>query len=143
MNPVEFFKTAELLKNSPNEAHIRTSISRSFYATFLYFFSDITTNFLSNKKVKDSVQAFVSRCLQNCEAKEVKKIGSAFDILRQNRRDADYHLEMMLTSHQSRDVLVSAKKMVEDYKTIINRPDIRNKIAQSVKIQAGYKGIVV
>lgn len=143
MNPLDFFETAELLKNNPNEAHIRTSISRSFYATFLYLLSDITTNFLLNKTVKDRAQAFVALCLQNCEAREAKKIGSAFDTLRQKRRDADYHLEMTLTSQVSRDVLDFAEKMVEDYKTIIGIPKIKRKIAKSVKIQARFKGIVV
>lgn len=143
MNPMDFFETAELLKNHSNEAHIRTSISRSFYATFHYFLSDIATNFLSNKKVINGAQAFVAHCLQNCEEKEVKKIGSAFDTLRQKRRDADYRLEKTLTSQQSSDVLVSAKKIVKKYKTITERPGIRPKIAQSVKIQAKFKGIIV
>ena len=136
MNPADFHKTAELLKNRKEEWHVRTSINRSYYGLFLYL-----RKFLTDKGVRlpnrsrKSHHQFVIDCFREsrffkaaCDekSKEAKKrsrpkdklIGGIYLRLKsllQNRTNADYNLNVRFSEKDSEDNLLLATTTIQDF----------------------------
>ena len=116
MDPREFYETAELLKNHSEQPHIRTSIGRAYYGTFLYFREFLIQNGLEKKKQPSKdIHAFVTECLQFSNVPEGAKAAVRLKALFQSRRDADYNLRMSFTPADSNDRLDEAKKTISDF----------------------------
>lgn len=118
MNPTDFYKTAELLNNSSNEqSHIRTSIGRSYYGTFL-FFRDYLFELGIKKTIKPrrEIHAFVKDCFEWCQVPEGKAVADKLNDLMQKRHDADYNLNMVFASEDGSDTLLIAKRAIENYR---------------------------
>lgn len=117
MEPAEFLKTAELLKAQTEEAHLRTSAGRSYYAAFLYFRERLKQLGLEKtRKPGYGAHAFVILCLQYSEIKECAQISQNLHDLQQVREDADYHLEMPFSQNDAADAFIKAQKVIDDYK---------------------------
>lgn len=117
MEPTDFFKTAKLLKtHAKEEAHVRTSIGRSYYAAFLFFREWLRTRGLE-KKIKPSqdTHAFVNQCLGFSQVSEGCKASKYLRDLQQVREDADYHLDKKLSKNDAEDTFVRAIKVVDNY----------------------------
>jgi uncharacterized protein (UPF0332 family) len=120
MEPVEFLKTAELLKAQSEQAHLRTSAGRSYYAAFLYFRERLKQIGLEKTKHPGrDAHAFVIQCLQFSDVKECVQISQNLRDLQQVREDADYHIEMPFSQNDADDAFLKAKKVIDDYKHII------------------------
>ncbi len=141
MNPADFHKTAELLKNRKEEWHVRTSINRSYYGLFLYL-----REFLTDKEVRlpdrnrKSHHQFVLECFhksrffqdnseKNCKNPEKKPkpkdstifgIYSRLKTLLQRRTDADYKLHLVFRVNDSEDSLRLATTTVQDFEKLHN-----------------------
>lgn len=117
MEPTNFFKTAELLKAHTEEAHLRTSIGRSYYAAFLYFRERLKSLGLE-KKIKPNLDAhaFVIQCLGFSQMSEGSKASKYLHDLQQVREDADYQLDKEFLQNEAEDTFVKAKKVIADYK---------------------------
>jgi len=116
VDPTDFFKTAELLKTHVEEAHLRTSIGRSYYATFLYFREHLRSQGLEKKKQpSQDAHAFIIKCLQNSNVQEGKKASTRLHNLRQLRTDADYRLDKKLSQNDADDAFAKAKNVIDDY----------------------------
>ena len=116
MEPAEFFKTAELLKAQSEQAHLRTSAGRSYYAAFLYFRERLKQIGLEKtKQPGQHVHAFVIQCLQFSEVTECVQASQYLRDLQQIREDADYHLEMAFSQNDADDAFLKAQKVVSDY----------------------------
>lgn len=133
MDPIDFHKTAEFLKNQDEQCHLRTSINRSYYGLFLYL-----RDFLKNKGVKlpsrkwKSHHQFVLECLHESrffqdslekDKKTSNKNGRTKDniicgihsllfTLLQWRTDADYKLHLRFFPANSNDCLDKATKAI-------------------------------
>jgi len=117
VDPTDFFKTAELLKTHDEEAHIRTSIGRSYYSAFLYFRECLRSHGLEKKKQpSQDAHEFVIQCLGNTNIPEGRKASKCLHDLRQVRTDADYRLEKKFTQNDADDALTKAKEMIDNYK---------------------------
>lgn len=116
MEPKDFFQTAELLEKKTDEAHLRTSVGRSYYAAFLYFREYLKSIGLCKRKSphKD-VHVFVIQCLGFSEVPEGSRASTYLRDLQQVREDADYHLDEELSQNDAEDALMKAKKVIEDY----------------------------
>lgn len=95
MEPSEFLKIAELLKAQSEQAHLRTSAGRSYYAALLYFRERLKKIGLEKTKQPGrEAHAFVIQCLLFSEITECVQLSQYLRDLQQVREDADYHLEM-------------------------------------------------
>ena len=140
MNPTDFYKTAELLNNSSNEqSHIRTSIGRSYYGTFL-FFKDYLSNLGIKKTIKPTkaIHEFVKGCFQYCQVPEGTKVGERLKDLMQLRHDADYELDIVFASEAGSDALLMAKKTVANYDKDITE-EKRTQLLENMKKHIALK----
>ena len=118
MKPKDFFKTAELLKKKTDEAHLRTSVGRSYYAAFLHFREYLKSHGLCKGiKPRQDAHVFVNQCLGFSQVSEGNKASAYLRDLQQRREDADYHLDEELSQNDAEDALLNAKKVIEDYHT--------------------------
>jgi len=141
MEPECFLKTAELLNKYDDEAHIRTSISRSFYATFHYFLNYVKP-YLS-RTPQYSAHRFIADCLTNCTAPQIKKVGARFDVLRQRRRDADYHLDKEISKADGEDALAEAQTIMDDYDEALGQDDkMQQAVLDSITTQGKFKDLL-
>lgn len=140
MEPTNFFKTAELLKTHVEEAHLRTSIGRSYYAAFLYFRERLKSCGLEKKKQPNQdAHAFVIQCLQSSNVLEGSKASGYLRDMRQLRTDADYHLDKKFSQNDADDAFVIANKAIEDYTRNIT-PEQEMKLIQKATDFAKLKG---
>lgn len=116
MEPSEFLKTAELLKARSEQANLRTSAGRSYYAAFLYFRERLKKIGLEKtKQPGHEAHAFVILCLQYSQITECVQISQYLRDLQQVREDTDYHLDMIFSQNDAEDAFLKAKKIIEDY----------------------------
>jgi len=116
VEPSDFLKTAELLKNETDEPHLRTSVGRSYYAAFLYFREWLESKGLKKKrKPKLSAHFFVIQCLESSGVRAGTRAARYLRDLRQWRTDADYHLEKVITENDAEDALAKARKTIADF----------------------------
>lgn len=116
MEPSEFLKTAELLKTQSEQAHLRTSAGRSYYAALLYFRERLKQIGLEKTKQPGrEAHAFIIQCLQWSEVTEGVKASRYLHDLQQVREDADYHLEKTFLQGDADDAFIKAQKVISDY----------------------------
>lgn len=138
MDPTDFHKTAELLSKETEEAHIRTSINRSYYGLFLYVREFLTANGISlPDRKKKSHHQFVLQCIHearfftNSSEDKRNPTGAArpkdntilgiykrLQTLLQNRTDADYKLHITFRSNDSQDSLRLATTTKQDFNSL-------------------------
>jgi len=140
MNPTDFFKTAELLKPHTEEAHLRTSIGRSYYAAFLYFREYLRSLGLEKRKnPAQEVHAFVVQCLGFSNVLEGSKASRYLYELEQVREDADYRLDREFSQNDAGDAFVKAQKVIEDYQRNIS-PEKERELIKGATGFAKQKG---
>lgn len=116
MEPAEFLKTAELLKAQTEQAHLRTSAGRSYYAALLYFRERLKKLGLEKTKQPGrEAHAFVIQCLQWSEVNEGTMASRYLRDLQQVREDADYHLDTTFSQDDADDAFLKAQKVIQDY----------------------------
>jgi uncharacterized protein (UPF0332 family) len=116
MEPSEFLKTAELLKARSEQAHLRTSVGRAYYAAFLHFREHLKRIGLEKTKQPGrEAHAFVIQCLQFSQVTECVQTSQYLRDLQQLREDADYHLEMAFSQNDTEDAFSKAQKAINDY----------------------------
>ncbi len=94
MEPRQFLTLAqELCSNSNNEAALRTSVSRSYYAFHHYLHQFIVSQGFPFPKDKNR-HVWVFEDLHGCGIKEICKVAKALDDLCDERNKADYELEL-------------------------------------------------
>jgi uncharacterized protein (UPF0332 family) len=142
VDPKQFFTTAELLKDKPNESHLRTSVGRSYYAAFLYF-RELLRNLGLEKKKNPAHEAheFVVQCLQFSRTVEGEKAAEYLRDLRRVRTDADYHLNIAFSEKDADYAYVRATRVVADYERGIT-PAKKKILRHNAMAHARQKGWV-
>ena len=146
MDPTDFLKTAAFLNGQNDEHHLRTSMSRSYYAAHLYIRQFISKKFLAGRNFKHDSHQYVINCCNNCESKDMKSIGVILGDLRQVRTNADYKMHLKITSTNSQDAYDNARDLLSDFKSKLAIPANhvnRQKFAKSSQQQAKLAGILV
>jgi len=136
LNPEEFFKTAEKLKDSDEESDLRTSIGRSYYAIFLYFREYLSKLGVVSKRKKD-VHFFVQACLSNSRVKEAQTLSTELHELKQKRTKADYKLNVKITPREAADTLKDAQEAVDKFRSSMTS-DKENILVVNAKQFARY-----
>jgi len=141
MEPTDFFKTAELLKNEKDECHWRSSISRSYYAVHLYIRDFISKTFLGGIKFKNDPHEKLIKCLEFCDVSIIRNIGIRLKDLRQARTDADYHIDKKINKNKSGDVYDDAKELKSLFDSTVENSENRQRLAKSSQEQAKLQGL--
>jgi uncharacterized protein (UPF0332 family) len=142
MDPIDFFKTAAYLKDHKDEPHIRTSISRSYYAVHLHIRHFISHTFLAGKKIRNDPHKTVLKCLQQCQAEDIKNIGVMLSDLLTARTDADYEMSKNISPNHCQDIYDQANELLIEFEKKIAMPTNRQKFSQSCIQQARFTGIL-
>ena len=114
MDPREFHQLAVQLIDESSPAHLRTAISRAYYATF-----NVGVEILGSMGFRISTgpagHAEVHRLLNNSGDPEITKVGSQIGDLRSKRIEADYRLRRSsVENKKTANALVKqAGKMIE------------------------------
>jgi len=99
MDPREFHILASKLVQDSSPAHLRTAISRAYYATF-----NVSVEILKSMGIIISTgpaaHGQVQRFLNNCGNSEVTKVGSQIIDLHSKRIEADYRLHKQSAENQ-------------------------------------------
>ena len=134
INPTDFHKTAEFLKDKQEEWHVRTTVNRSYYGVFLYF-----RDFLNCQGVilpdpfKTSHHQFVIKCFEKSKTTAIKAndkidhkilgtIWMRLKTLLENRIKADYNLGLRFPPSYSNDSLKRAKTTIQDFIDLSGTP---------------------
>ncbi len=141
MKARDFLNTAVLLSNYSDEEHLRTSISRSYYATFLYFRSFLASKGVEKREKKREIHAFVSGCLQFCEIREGTKVAVELKKLEQLRTDSDYELLETIAENDCQDALAKARRTIDRFDKQVTSKQ-KDDIAQGARAHAVMKGWV-
>jgi hypothetical protein len=135
MDPTDFHKTAEFLSGEQEEAHIRTTINRSYYGLFLYLREFLTRNGVRlPDRNRKSHHQFVLECIREArffqDSSEAKRelsgksrpkdsailgIYKRLQTLLQNRTEADYNLHVIFRLNDGQDSLRLATETVDDF----------------------------
>jgi uncharacterized protein (UPF0332 family) len=116
VNAIAFLRTADLLIKQTEEAHLRTSIGRSYYAALLYFRERLKKIGLEKtKQPSREAHTFVIKCLEWSQLKEGNKASRYLRDLQQVREDADYDLETNFSRNDAEDAFLKAQKVIDDY----------------------------
>jgi uncharacterized protein (UPF0332 family) len=105
-DPIDFLSLAEdLIRNEISEAKIRTSIGRSYYASFLYARKVAGLTSLRTPEVHRKVVRFLY-------VKE-PAIANRLHLLRRFRDSADHNLDYVLEIDKAKECVKLAKSIVE------------------------------
>ena len=143
LRPLDFLKTAELLRDNDLEPHQRSSISRSYYAAFLHLLEHIKGGLQIRKTTISSPHEFVKKCLINCSNRSVMTIGHRLDSLRTKRTDADYRLDKPIRKNDVVDAIDEANLIIQRYMLAVAAADVRKKLMDSSRQQAANKGLTI
>jgi len=114
MDPLDFLKVADNLKDSSDEAERRTSVSRAYYAVF---------NCIKSYLVQNRIPFFLSgehgqliRYLFNSGVKEMEQLSRMIDDLRTDRNEADYNMDSTRFNKNTCILLyLKAQKVIEAF----------------------------
>ena len=135
MDPKDFFVLAnELSKRSSDEASLRTSVGRSYYALHHY-----VSNFYLDHSL--SLPPDASRhkkiCLElrNCDIETAEDVAITLDNLRTTRNEADYDLQDNSFSNQFTALLAlkRAEEACQQFESITSSNKKRNQLAKKIE----------
>lgn len=113
MDPQDFLDTASSLVNSPREADLRTSVSRSYYAVILFFRNYFAKEVGFSPENPDfAIHKVIPEFFNISNSEEATKIGEKIKRLKAGRRDADYILSKVISGTKASDHLDLAKKLI-------------------------------
>jgi len=147
MDPIDFHKTADILKDRPEECHIRTTINRAYYGLFLYLRDFLEKNsIVLPKRKKKSHHQFVMDCFKESRKgaprtakvegnKQIGQIYLRLKTLFQNRTSADYKLHLKFHQKDGEDKLRLARDTLEHFEQL-RGSTIENHIIDTAKNQA-------
>ena len=138
LEATDFLNTAELLNSYDDEEHLRTSVSRSYFATYLYFRNYLAAEGLKKTKEAHEAHVFVRDCLQFCGVKKGNKVSLSLQKLNQLRTDADYLLYKQMPPNAYKDALDKARKTIADFEEAT--PQEKRKIVDGAAEHAKIKG---
>jgi len=114
MEPLDFLKIASDLQSSPEEAGIRTAVSRAYYAVFNYVRTYLAENniMLPNRET----HKYLWRGVKNSGVNGTRDVGQAIKDLLGDRHEADYEMGSTRWREETCEVLVDkARLAIEEF----------------------------
>lgn len=116
MNPLNFLKVADNLKDSSKESERRTAVSRAYYSVFNYIKSYLVQHqiFLPSDATG---HVRIIQYLRNSGIKEAKQLARMIADLRTDRNEADYDMDSTrFNKDTSILIFLRAKKAVKNFR---------------------------
>lgn len=135
MNPVDFLNVANRLHTSADEAERRTSISRSYYATYHVLVQALSAKHVQFERTGDDHGRLVHYLASSGDPR-TQKIGGNLNTLRFSRADADYKLSKFMDVKASQLSFWIADRAIKSF-NIIPAPDFEN-IVKAIKALPPY-----
>jgi uncharacterized protein (UPF0332 family) len=135
MEPKAFLDLAQnLSKEEKDEASLRSSVSRSYYALFHIMRQFIDKNVERIPKNADA-HGKVHNYLFNCNISEVKLLAMDLNSLRTERNDSDYDLVSDRFKEPNTVVLLffKARNAFNNFEKIVSTPDNRRHIMKGIQ----------
>lgn len=91
MDPLDFLRVANTLKDSAEEAELRTAVGRAYYAVFNHIRS-----YLASKNVRFEnyrIHERLPMSIRNSGGEVAREVGSKFGELRDDRHESDYTMD--------------------------------------------------
>lgn len=118
IQPNDFLHSADAClaqsKVDPNEAHVRSTISRAYYAAFHHAKTEAASKYGIHvsppKEHKELVEA-----LQGNADKKLVIAGNRLQKLRDKRTLADYFLNQTLANYEANNALMAARTLINDF----------------------------
>lgn len=137
MNPIDFLRLANRLHTStPGEAELRTSISRSYYATFHLLNQSLSAQGVVFARRGDDHGLLIHYLAHSGDPK-TQKIGRNLGHLRSARGRADYDLGRSIDGPQSQLAYQTAERAISLFNTISSSGDFPN-IVNAIKASPPY-----
>ena len=135
MEAIAFLELAHSLSGQSNdEAALRTSVGRSYFALHNFFAQFILAEgfFLPKSGTKHD---HVFQDLHNCNVIKIHQIAKSLDELHDERNDADYELELTKFQEPNHAVLLflKAKKAYEDFQKLTSNRKKCKQIAKGIR----------
>jgi uncharacterized protein (UPF0332 family) len=111
MEGKDFLELAKKLQSFADEASLRTSVSRSYYAIFNHVKDFLNTNGISMPKAAQAHEK-AHQYLSNSGIDEALDLADDLDNMRNRRNDADYEMRSPKYAYDKKNCgLISAKAM--------------------------------
>ena len=136
MKPVEFLNLANRLHASADEAERRTSIGRSYYASYHVLVESLVAagvHFEQNRDDHGRLLYYLSRSGDH----RTRKIGLEVNALRAMRNDAAYELRISISRDDSRLAYEKANRTISGFKATPNGEF--QKVVNILKALPSYK----
>lgn len=117
MNPLDFLNVADRLKNATDEADLRTSISRSYYATYNFLLQSLSLHSVHFEKTGDD-HARLGYYLASSKDPRTMKLAGKLRRLRVSRGEADYNLVAVKNASDSQLAFSTANAVIRDFGSI-------------------------
>ena len=109
MDPADFLKLARRLLDSTEQAELRTSVSRSYYAVFHVLLQALSSKGIRFKRTVEDHPLLAHYLAASGDAR-TQKLGVTLNSLRVERNAADYELHQPTTEVKTRLAYVAAEK---------------------------------
>lgn len=122
IDPKGFLAVANTCMKVGDEAHLRTAISRAYYALFLECQKTLENWGICVRKTDNSHVA-VYRCLNNCGEEDMQALAGVLNQLREHRRIADYDLSVNVDRCHAEKGVMEGKVLLGDFRRIVSDPE--------------------
>ena len=114
MRPIDFLNVANRFHASPDEAERRTSISRSYYATFHVLFDSLLQQGVDFRKTGEDHERLIYY-LVNSGDHRTQMMGGNLRTLKSARGDADYRLKKPIQTFHSQLAFQTADQTISRF----------------------------
>jgi len=115
VNPLDFLHLAHRIKKSSDEAERRTSISRSYYATYNFLIQSLSVHGVPFDKSGEDHRRLMYYLNRDSRT---MKLGGKLRTLRLDRNDADYELGIVIDASKSELACLSADRILSDFRSL-------------------------
>lgn len=117
MDPAAFLNIAEQFQGSDSEAERRTSIGRSYYALYNILFGSLVSQGVHFTH-RGGDHGLLVYYLTQCGHPQAADIGATLRDLRNYRNNADYSMNVMIDTRQSRLVYGKVRSAVNTFREL-------------------------
>jgi len=117
MNPVDFLNVANRFHSSSDEAELRTSIGRSYYATYHVLVQSLSAQGIHFSRKGDDHGRLIHYLAYSGDSR-TRRIGGNLRALRSARGRADYNLTRTIDAYQSQLAYQTADRAISLFNSI-------------------------
>jgi len=119
MNHLDFLNLADELKTAHDEAKLRSSVSRAYYAVYHHIRSYLVENNIVAQKARlphNMVHIFLFECAKYSGRQELEKLSRKVEAMKVNRERADYRVDLTTFNIKTCETIVcDCHRIIRDF----------------------------